>query len=84
MSELQYKRWTLEVFHKTAQRTGHFSRLNDASNLEKFAAIRLRDREKSLRHFAVAEKFLDDNKPKDHSKSEFALLQTSSISFSSI
>jgi len=28
------------------------------------AAIRLRDREKSLRHFAMAEKFLDDNKPK--------------------
>ena len=29
------------------------------------AAIRLRDREeKSLRHFAMVEKFLDDNKPK--------------------
>ena len=29
------------------------------------AALPLRDREeKSLRHFAVVEKFLDDNKPK--------------------
>ena len=35
--------------------------------------------EKSLRHVAMAAKFVDDNKPKHHLKSGFALFQTSSI-----
>ena len=49
------------------------------------AAIRVRDREdKSLRHFAMAEKFWMTTNQKNHSKSEFALLQTSSILFNSI
>ena len=37
--------------------------------------------EKSLRHVAMVAKFLDDNKPKSHLKSKFALFQTSSILF---
>lgn len=49
------------------------------------AAIRLCHREdKSLQHFAVVEKFWMTTNPKNHSKSEFALLQTSSILFNSI
>ena len=39
---------------------------------------------KSLRHVAMVAKFLDDNKPKIHLKSKFALFQTSSILFSFI
>ena len=35
--------------------------------------------EKSLRHVAMLAKFVDDNKPKRHLKSGFALFQTSSI-----
>ena len=35
--------------------------------------------EKSLRHVTMVAKFLDDNKPKIHLKSKFALFQTSSI-----
>ena len=37
--------------------------------------------EKSLRYVAMEAKFLDDNKPKSHLKSGFALFQTSSILF---
>ena len=37
--------------------------------------------EKSFRHVAMEAKFLDDNKPKSHLKSGFALFQTSSILF---
>ena len=37
------------------------------------------NREKSLRHVAIVAKFVDDNKPKRHLKSGFALFQTSSI-----
>ena len=40
--------------------------------------------EKSIRHFAMVAKFLDDDKPKIHSKSKFALFQTSSMLFSFI
>ena len=40
--------------------------------------------EKSLRHVAMVAIFLDDNKPKIHLKSEFALFQTSSILFNFI
>ena len=32
--------------------------------------------EKSLRHVPMVSKFLDDNKPKTHLKSEFALFKT--------
>ena len=35
--------------------------------------------ERSLRHVAMVATFLDDNKPKSHLKSGFALFQTSSI-----
>ena len=35
--------------------------------------------EESLRHVAMVAKFLDENKPKRHLKSGFALFQTSSI-----
>ena len=41
-------------------------------------------REKSFRHVAMVAKLLDDNKPKIHLKSKFALFQTSSILFSFI
>ena len=41
-------------------------------------------REKSLRHVAMVAKFLDDDKPKIHLKSKFALFQTSSMLFSLI
>ena len=37
--------------------------------------------EKSLRHVAMVAKFLDDEEPKIHLKSEFILFQTSSIAF---
>ena len=37
--------------------------------------------EKSLRHVAMVEKFVDDNKPKIQIKSKFALFQTSLILF---
>ena len=40
--------------------------------------------EKSLHHVAMVAKFLDDNKPKRHLKSGFALFQTSSILFNFI
>ena len=40
--------------------------------------------EKSLRHVAMVAKFLDDNKPKVHLKSKFALFKTSSILFNFI
>ena len=40
--------------------------------------------EKSLRRVAMVAKFLDDNKPKCHLKSGFALFQTSSILFNFI
>ena len=40
--------------------------------------------EKSLRHVAMVAKFLDDNKPKRHLKSGFALFQTTSILFNFI
>ena len=40
--------------------------------------------EKSLRHVAMVAKFLDDNKPKRHLKSGFALFQTSLILFNFI
>ena len=40
--------------------------------------------EKSLRHVSMVAEFLDDNKPKNHLKSEFALFQTSSILFNFI
>ena len=40
--------------------------------------------EKSLRHFAMVATFLDENKPKRHLKSGFALFQTSSILFNFI
>ena len=40
--------------------------------------------EKSLRHVAMVAKFLDDNKPKRHLKSGFALFKTSSILFNFI
>ena len=40
--------------------------------------------EKLLRHVAMVAKFLDDNKPKIHLKSKFALFQTSSILFNFI
>ena len=33
-------------------------------------------KEKSLRHVSMVVKFLDDNKPKIHSKREFALFET--------
>ena len=33
-------------------------------------------KEKSLGHVSMVAKFLDDNKPKIHSKREFALFQT--------
>ena len=39
---------------------------------------------KLLRHVAMVAKFLDDNKPKIHLKSKFALFQTSSILFNFI
>ena len=42
-------------------------------------AQKYRNREKSLRHVALVAKFLDDNKPKIHLKSKFALFQTSSV-----
>ena len=37
-----------------------------------------------LRHVAMVAKFLDDNKPKIHLKSKFALFQTSLILFNFI
>ena len=37
--------------------------------------------ETSLRHVALVAKFLDDNKPKRHLKSGFALFQNSSMLF---
>ena len=40
--------------------------------------------EKSLRDVAMVAKFLDDNIPKRHLKSGFALFQTSSILFNFI
>ena len=40
--------------------------------------------EKLLRHVAMVAQFLDDNKPKIHLKSKFALFQTSSILFNFI
>ena len=40
--------------------------------------------EKSLRRVAMVAKFFDDNKPKCHLKSGFALFQTSSILFNFI
>ena len=40
--------------------------------------------EKSLYHIAMVAKFLDDNKPKIHLKSKFAVFQTSSILFNFI
>ena len=40
--------------------------------------------EKSLRHVAMVATFLDENKPKIHLKSKFALFQTSSILFNFI
>ena len=40
--------------------------------------------EKSFRHVAMVAKLLDDNKPKIHVISKFALFQTSSILFNSI
>ena len=40
--------------------------------------------EKLLRHVAMVAKFLDDNKPKIHLKSKFALFQTSLILFNFI
>ena len=40
--------------------------------------------EKSLRHVAMVATFLDDNKPKIHLKSKFALFQTSSTLFNFI
>ena len=40
--------------------------------------------EKWLYHVAMMAKFLDDNKPKRHLKSGFALFQTSSILFNFI
>ena len=40
--------------------------------------------EKSLRHVAMVAKFLDDNKPKCHLKSGFALFQSSLILFNFI
>ena len=42
------------------------------------------NREKSLRHVAMVAKFLDNNKPKRHLKSGFALFQTSLILFNFI
>ena len=42
------------------------------------------NREKSLSHVAVVVKFLDDNKPKRHLKSRFALFQPSLILFNFI
>ena len=41
------------------------------------------NREKSLRHVAMVAKFLNDNKPKRHLKSVFALFQNSLILFNS-
>ena len=41
-------------------------------------------RRSRLRHVSMGAKFLDDNKPKIHLKSEFALFQTSSIFFNFI
>ena len=40
--------------------------------------------EKSLRHVAMVAKFVDDNKPKIHSKGEFTLFYPSSILFNFI
>ena len=42
------------------------------------------NREKSLHHVAMVAKFLDNNKPKRHLKSGFALFQTSLILFNFI
>ena len=47
----------------TVLNTGHWSRHNNRE-------------EKSLRHIPIVAKFLDDNKPKIHLESEFALFQT--------
>ena len=42
-------------------------------------AYGMHNREKSLRQVAMVAKFLDENKPKRHLKSGFALFQTASI-----
>ena len=42
-------------------------------------AYGMHSREKSLRQVAMVAKFLDENKPKRHLKSGFALFQTASI-----
>ena len=60
-------------------RTSHHYEQFPLSWGENALIFSLNQEEKSLRHVAMVAKFLDDNKPKIHLKSKFALFQTSSI-----
>ena len=55
-----------------------------ASDLKNVSRTLHSREEKSLRHVAMVAKLLDDNKPKIHLKSKFALFQTSWILFNFI
>ena len=77
--------------YKRKQKTkkSHLLAINDSTctpleaTKEPFTT-RLDREEKSLHHVTIVAKCLDDNKPKIHLKSKFALFQTSSILFSFI